>query len=305
MPRAPVVESGCPSLDPPSGTRTTDGRERCKMSLSSDQACRFHEDGYLILDRILAPEQVERALAAMRRLFRGEIVSDQRPPEFRRPLPHFPEHSEVAKHMVNGRLLDRELWEISVDPGVGEMAATLLRTRSVSLMEDQLFAKSPGGRPIAMHQDAPYLTFLRSWEVVNCWIALTDVTLEMAPLLFVRGSHRWGPAPMPSRFSDGEEGDLMEVVEAVRPAGAAVETVPVVVPAGGGAFHHSMMLHGSERNRSDRTRYAYALHYAGEEVRANTAHWPGNYEPWMVAGIEDGGRLVNRWMPVVFGRSEW
>jgi ectoine hydroxylase-related dioxygenase (phytanoyl-CoA dioxygenase family) len=167
-------------------------------------------------------------------------------------------------------------------------------------MEDQLIEKGPGGPPVAMHQDAPYLTFLRSWDVVNLWIALTDVTAESAPLLCIRGSHRWQVSPQPRHFADGEDVDLMEVVAAACPEGEAAEVVPVVVPAGGGAFFGALTMHGSPRNRSQGTRYAYTLHYAAAECRADTSRWPPNYEPYLVAGIEDGGRIASPFMPVVY-----
>jgi hypothetical protein len=271
------------------------------VSITPEQIAQFQEDGFLILDRILTEEQTEKALCSVRRIFRGQARGDRRPLEYRHRLPSYPEESEVAKHWVNGRFLDQDLWNISTDPRLGAMAAALLDTPSVSLMEDQLFEKTPGGRPVAMHQDAAYLPFLRNWDVLNLWMALTDTTEEMAPLLLIRGSHAWGAvAEKPSKFSDGDEDDLMEVVPAIRPPGAAVELVPTVVPAGGGVFHHARTLHGSRRNRSDRTRYAYTLHYAAESVRVRGGRWPGNFEPYVVAGIEDGGRPVSDYLPVVY-----
>jgi len=270
------------------------------MILTDEQLRQFDEDGYIVLDKILTDEQVEKARAALERIFRGEYTCDRRPPEYRTPLRVYPEQSPVAKHMVNGRLLDDDLWQISVDSRIGEIAAKLLRTRSVSLMEDQMIVKSPGGKPIAFHQDAPYLTFLRSWDVINCWIALVDVTIDMSPLLYIKGSHRWPVSAKPTHFSDGGEDDMMEVVEAARPPDAALEIVPVTVRAGGGAFYGALMMHGSKPNYSNRTRYAYTLHFAAEEARANTAHWPANYYPFVTEGVEDGGRIVSKFMPVVY-----
>jgi phytanoyl-CoA hydroxylase len=267
--------------------------------LRTDQIAQFHRDGFLVLPRILSEEQVRRARAAVDRLFRGECTHDRRPPEHRRPLPSRPRDG-TTNHTVNGRLLDGDLWEISTDARLGEMAARLLGTASVSLMEDQLIEKGPGGPPVAMHQDAPYLTFLRNWDVINLWIALTDITAESAPLLCIRGSHRWPVAAKPRHFTDGDDAGLMEVVAGARPEGEPVEAVPVLVPAGGGAFFGALTMHGSPRNRSFGTRYAYTLHYAAAECRADTSRWPSNYEPYVVAGITDESRIASAWMPVVY-----
>jgi hypothetical protein len=267
--------------------------------MTPEQIGQFERDGFLIVEGLLTAEEVERAHRALYRLFRGECSGDRRPPVFRRPLPPRPER-EVTNHMVHGRLLDDDLWQIATSARLGKMAAALLRTRSVSLMEDQLIEKPPGGPPVAMHQDAPYLPFLRSWAVINCWIALTDLTEDSAPLLVLRGSHRWPVAAKPRHFADGGEADLMEVVESARPPGAAFDPVPLLVKAGDGAFFGALTMHGSPANRSQRTRYAYTLHYAAEECRADTSGWPANYEPWMVEGIPDGGRIASASMPVVY-----
>jgi ectoine hydroxylase-related dioxygenase (phytanoyl-CoA dioxygenase family) len=275
------------------------------MSITSEQLRQFEEDGFLILDQILTAEQTEQTLAAVHRVFRGQYTHDRRPSEYQNRFPSYPEHSEIAKHWVNGRLLDDALWDISTDPRLGAMAATLLQTPSVSLMEDQLFEKTPGGRPVAMHQDATYLPFLRTWDVVNCWMALTDTTEDMAPLLLIRGSHKWGLVEKPTKFSDGDEEDMLEVVEAVRPPGAKVEMVPTVVPAGGGVFHHARMIHGSHCNHSNRTRTAYTLHYAAESCRVRTGRWPANYEPYVVDGLKDGDRLTTPYMPIVYSAKGW
>jgi ectoine hydroxylase-related dioxygenase (phytanoyl-CoA dioxygenase family) len=270
------------------------------MRLTGDQIRQFDDDGYVIVDGILKPEQAQRARAALVRIFRGEYTGDRRPLEFRKPLPTFPDDSPAPKHLVNGRLLDGYLWELSIDRGIAEAAATLLRTSSLSLMEDQLIGKAPRSGPIAFHQDAPYLTFLRSWDMINCWIALTETTRETSPLLCIKGSHQWPLSPKPSRFADGTESDMDEAVASVCPPGQEIEIVPVVVPPGGGVFFAAMTMHGSGPNTSEHHRYAYSLHYAGANARADTGRWSKSYHPFIVEGVEDGGRIVSPYLPLVY-----
>src|SRR5262249_12818020 len=121
------------------------GRRESAVSITPEQIAQFQEDGFLILDRVLTEEQTGKALEAVRRIFRGQSRGDRRPPAYRHRLPSYPEESEIAKHWVNGRFLDQDLWDISTDARIAGMAAALLDTPSVSLMEDQLFEKTPGG----------------------------------------------------------------------------------------------------------------------------------------------------------------
>src|SRR5919201_1372698 len=69
-----------------------------------------------------------------------------------------------------------------------------------------------GGKPIAFHQDGPYLEFLDPWDTyLTCWIALADTTEDMGPITYIRGSHRWRESAKPSKFGTGDEEDMMEV----------------------------------------------------------------------------------------------
>jgi len=92
-------------------------------------------------------------------------------------------------------------------------------------------------------------------------------------------------------------------VDSVRPPGQELEIVPVVVPAGGGVFFAAMTMHGSGPNTSDRHRYAYSLHYAGAGARADTARWSKSYHPFIVEGVEDGGRIISPYLPLVYDES--
>jgi ectoine hydroxylase-related dioxygenase (phytanoyl-CoA dioxygenase family) len=149
-----------------------------------------------------------------------------------------------------------------------------------------------------MHQDFPYQPFASNDHLVTLWLALTDVTLEMAPMEYVAGSHHWPTADWASHFADGNRDDYMEIVEKTCPPGTVVDFTPVLVPAGGGAFHHTKLMHGSRPNTSPRARRALALHYAAEDCRAVTDNLPWHPEMW--AGVVAGGRIVNQYFPVVY-----
>ena len=82
----------------------------------------------------------------------------------------------------------------------------------------------------------------------------------------VRGSHRWGSAP-PARQFHGPEAYRREMQAAATRAGVEPEIVPVVVPRGGGAFHHGWTWHGSGFNHSDKPRRTLVLHAISSEAR--------------------------------------
>lgn len=78
------------------------------------------------------------------------------------------------------------------------LAAALLGTSEVVLVEDQWFASAPGAdTPSPWHQDEPYYNI--AGQFVTLWLAL-DPAPAGAALSVVPGSHRWGRTFAPVEF---------------------------------------------------------------------------------------------------------
>jgi phytanoyl-CoA hydroxylase len=263
------------------------------------QLTQFERDGFVVVDEVLSPGEVRDAILAMERIYRGEYSGDRRPPPLRKPVPRFGSESSVH-WILNARVLDDMVWRLSTSRELGEMAASLLRARSVSIVEDQLLNKPPNGLPVNMHQDRAYWPFSRSDQMVSCWIALVDITPELGPPEFVPGSQRWQLAGRPKELIRGNDADWMEAVERVRPEGHPIDVVPAVLPAGGAVFFHSLTFHGSRQNVTSNARKAMSLHWAGDECRINLGATAVHDFPYFFARLSDGGPIVNNYMPVVY-----
>jgi ectoine hydroxylase-related dioxygenase (phytanoyl-CoA dioxygenase family) len=259
----------------------------------------FERDGYTLVKGLLSQAQVASTLAAMERIYAGRYTHDRRPPRLRRPV--VPMGSSDSVHWVlNSRILDADLWSVATCPEIGANAATLLRTSAVSIVEDQLLAKPPGGRPVNVHQDYSYWSFSRSTQMITAWVALVDMTPEMGPLQLLRGSHRWAASARPRELIRGSENDWLEGIEAVRPVGAEIDMHTLEVAAGDAIFLHSLTFHGSSRNASDRWRRAMSLHWAAEECRVDLGATAEHDHPFFFARLEDGGPIVNDYMPITY-----
>jgi len=266
--------------------------------LTHAQSNQFQREGFVVIDNLLTSGQVQKVLNAMERIYQGERTFDRRPPDDQKPFKRFSENGDEVKHLVHARLLDQDYWDVVTDSRIGKFAARLLETSSVSLIEDQMLEKPAGGRPFALHQDYAYWHFSTSTQMVTCWIALMDMTIQMAPIQFVKGSHKWGEAPKPKCLTNGNMSTMMESVEKIRPPASGLEIVTALVPKGGCTFHHSLTVHGSSCNTSNQHRSSISLHFAGAECRTNLKF--KTWSDYMWTGIESGDPLVNEYMPVVY-----
>src|SRR5882672_1547752 len=260
----------------------------------------FRRDGYVILDRLIDDQTGDRIKAAMARVYEGNYTADRRPPAIRKAVAPFGSAKSV-QWVLNARVLDHELWQLSISRELGECAARLLVSPCVSIVEDQLLAKPPNdGLPVNVHQDYSYWPFSRSNHLISCWIALCDVTSDMGPLLCIKGSHKWGPAKRPSELILGREDNWLEGISEVKPDEQALAWGSAELKAGGCVFFHALTFHGSRANQSNRWRTAMSLHWASEECKADLAETRHHNYPYFFARLKDGGRLVNKYMPQVY-----
>ena len=271
------------------------------MNISDEQVRRFDEDGFLIVERILPDKQVNEMLDAMERLQSGICTRDRRPPAQRKPFTPFGTDATFLTYF-NARILDAAVWDIATDRILGRAAAHLLRSSSVSLIEDQLLSKPGYGKPLRLHQDFSAYGFSTSPNTLSCWIALTDMTEAIGPVECVRGSHRWGITSNTKDLECNRDDNdrYLAAAREIVPHGANIEYVPAIVSKGGGVFFHGLTLHGSRGNSTDRPRPAATFHWAGADCRIDRSKLMGYGQIYLFNGISQGDPLVNKYLPQVY-----
>jgi len=268
--------------------------------VTADQVAGFDRDGFVVFDEILSRQQVATVLAASDRVHSGRYTHDRRPPALRRPISHLGRDTSIRWYL-NTRIVDGDLWNTTTDAALGEAAATLLGTPSVSVVEDQLLDKPGPGLPCNFHQDYGYWLFSSSTQMITCWIALVDMTVELGTLQLIPGSHRWGHHSNPRELIAGSEAGWLEAADRARPPGVpGADFATACVPAGGGVFFHSLTFHGSAANRTPMTRRAFSVHWAGQDCRVDRSKLSDYTYPYFFSGIAHGDRVVNKYMPIVY-----
>lgn len=139
---------------------------------------------------------------------------------------------------------------------VGDILGSPLRLYSSSL-----FAKpAEVGTQVPLHQDMAYWPF-EPYELLSCWIALDDSTIENGCVRFVVGSHKLG---LLRHAPSGVAGNSMGIDDK-RVAG--LDEHAVEVRRGACVLHHCLTAHRSEPNRSARPRRGLILVYMSPRVR--------------------------------------
>lgn len=131
-----------------------------------------------------------------------------------------------------------------------------------TLIQTMVNFKNPrvGGEFIP-HQDTSYLTTTEPQYVVGFWFALDDATVENGCLDVIPGSHKWSLCRKYVRCPEGKKPDG-SLLEWTGPMAVYDEKTYIKVPAKRGALVliHGLLVHKSEPNRTDKSRWAFAFH---------------------------------------------
>ena len=231
------------------------------MEITSEELERFERDGVIRIASVVPRELLERLDRAidpylarwksLRKLVFGDTQFFTRP---------------------NVWKIDPFFFGFVQEPVFLEIAAQLLRSKRISLLQDQIFVKLVGCRkPFGWHQDHAYAPIAGD-KMVSFWMATERITLESGGLQFVAGSHRWTEA-----FTARPELTPVEkLLRRRRSADTPVESlaeysedrvVAFELEPGDLVAFHGRTLHRSPPNLSQATqRKGWAVRYVGDDV---------------------------------------
>jgi ectoine hydroxylase-related dioxygenase (phytanoyl-CoA dioxygenase family) len=233
----------------------------------------FQRDGFLIVGAgFIDAETITRLRERFERLFAGEYKTGIRPDEVNWVAGRDPE--DRTRQICNGWKADPVIAEQVLAERTGRLAAELMAWDCVRLLQDDVIWKPPGTKSLGMHQDGSYLDYLVPPEMITCWIALDDTSAEAGTITYAAGSHHWPRSPE-NRGEFHAPADWLAPVARACPPDEEVQLVPLVVRAGGAAFHHFNTFHGSGPNTASVHRRAVISHLG----RADTCFHPEHVDP--------------------------
>jgi ectoine hydroxylase-related dioxygenase (phytanoyl-CoA dioxygenase family) len=262
--------------------------------LTDDQVEFFHQQGYLSGVRILD----ERQIAALRDELSAWFEPDH---EGRKLWYEYHTNESASPNSVLFHALGA--WRIGVafhdllwHPAFTIPASQLLGG-AVRFWHDQLFCKPAWhGGVVAWHQDYSYWTRTTPMAHLTAWIALDDTDEANGAVQYIPGSHRWDLLPI-----TGLAGDMEAIRAALTDSQWAQFQHPMMtrLKAGEAAFHHPLMIHGSQSNRTDRPRRATVLNVVRDGVcsQSNESLLEG------VPPIPVGQPLGGQFFPLLLGES--
>jgi ectoine hydroxylase-related dioxygenase (phytanoyl-CoA dioxygenase family) len=227
----------------------------------------FQRDGYVIHYRPVIPEDlVRRAMKGMDDVLAGQYETGI-PPQSSYWNPG-DDPNKLAK-VEMPQLANSAIMELVSHPALGRLAAEVTGAKKVQVWWVQLLSKPPArtdsgsGVSVGWHQDRQYW---KAWkegsDLFTAWVAVSDVGPDTGPMVFVKGSHKWGLLNQGDFYFDDIE---IQREQITLPPGASWREVEAILPPGGVSFHHCLTFHGSRPNRSGAPRRSFAIHMRTEK----------------------------------------
>ncbi|RIQ30110.1 phytanoyl-CoA dioxygenase family protein [Jiangella rhizosphaerae] len=258
--------------------------------LAPDRIAAFERDGFVHLPGVLDPDVVRHyepeITAKVIELNTMHLPMEERSTYNKAFLQvgNLWRHSDLVRELVFSRRLAR-------------IAADLLGVAGVRLYHDQALYKEPGGGITPWHADQYYWP-LSTDRCGTIWLPLQDTPLEMGPLEFAAGSHR---------FEFGRDLPISDESEAALQVALAEQQLPVVnepFALGDASFHLGWTFHHAGPNVAAEPRRVMTIIYIDADMVAAEPvnhHQVGNLAATL-PGIEPGQLAASPLNPELYRR---
>ncbi len=260
--------------------------------LSDEQVAFFRDNGFLAGVKMLDEQQVEKLRSELAAL--GDVNHPGHSLFYEFHSNESADPSTILFHALGAWRISPGFHDVLWNPRFLVAASQLLGDQPVRFWHDQLFYKpAKKGGVVAWHQDYSYWTRTKPVAHLTCWCGLDDATKENGCLQYIAGSHQWGllPKPVIAGEMEGIRGFLNDDQKKQFDHPQYAE-----VKAGEAIFHHSLTLHGSGENKSDRPRRAFVINVFADGVVSDS-------DDTLLEGVppvKKGNKMEGQFFPLLF-----
>lgn len=241
-----------------------------RYTVSADDVRRFAEQGFAKLSGVLSAEMI----AEYEPEITGKVVDLN---TMHLPLEERSTYDRAFLQVTNLWEHSEKVREFVFSARLAGIAGDLLGVRGVRLYHDQALYKEAGGGITPWHADQYYWP-LSTDRMCTIWIPLQETPMEMGPLAFAAGSHR---------FEYGRDLEISDESERLLQAALAEQGFSQVnepYALGEASFHQGWTFHHAAPNRSQVPRRVMTIIYMDADIRVaepTNIHQNGDLRSWL------------------------
>ncbi|GEP96584.1 phytanoyl-CoA dioxygenase family protein [Chitinophaga cymbidii] len=227
-----------------------------KTCLSAQQIAFFNDNGYLTVENIITPDEIEQYKAIYNDFLSEKIKTGGNRSDLGDGLGKSQAKENITQIMWPSDFV-KELLTMPYHRRALAISRELIGA-DAEMDFDMLINKAPYSNTITpWHQDEAYWLNLPDKRAASCWLALDEATVDNGCMWFVPGSNL--KEVRPHRFAGKEGGAL--TCDASEEEGTYVE-----LKRGSCTFHQGRTLHYSRGNSTGTDRRAFILNFRPAEM---------------------------------------
>jgi phytanoyl-CoA hydroxylase len=240
--------------------------------MTDEQVEFYHENGFIVVEGVLAPAEVERLSQVTDQMVEAARGLTTHNDVYDLEDSHTPDQPRVRRI----KFPDRQHPEYARLVSHPNLIAVLQRLigRDIRFDVSKLNLKGAGyGAAVEWHQDWAFYPHTND-DLCAVGFMMDDCEIENGPLMAIPGSHK---GPILDHHYDGR------FCGAINPDGAEIDfsaAAPLTGPAGSITVHHARTIHGSAPNRSSKPRRLLLHQYRAADA-------------WPLLGFPDGWDAYN------------
>jgi ectoine hydroxylase-related dioxygenase (phytanoyl-CoA dioxygenase family) len=213
--------------------------------LSQGQRESYFENGYILVERAIGPDWLERLRAAIDRQIEASRQVSESGPVFDLEPRHSAEQP-MLRRVSSPNDQDPEFWAFVTDSLLSDIVADLVGP-DVKFYQSKLnFKWAHGGTEVKWHQDCPFFPHTND-AVLTIGLYLNDCDMDQGPLGVIPGSHK---GPLYDHYdANGRWTGALSDADAAQLDTSQAEYL--CGPAGSLTIHNYRAVHGSHPNQSD------------------------------------------------------
>lgn len=222
-------------------------------ALTAEAITQYRKDGHILIRAVASPEEIEH--------FRSLILAyTEEVAQTHGTRVQLEDWNTLYTRVTNVWRRNEAIRDLIFAKRFARIASQLMGVRGVRLYHDQILLKDPGRSWTPWHKDHFY-TPLATSNIVKMSLALSDVSREMGPMVFVTGSHQGGLFPE-APFSANTQEMFNRVIHTHK-----IPTATHIMSAGDAIFHSGDILHSAMENISSRRRETLSIVYFADTTR--------------------------------------
>ncbi len=214
----------------------------------------FETNGYVTLKSFIKPVEAKKIKKNLFSFLKNKIKKKSKKREM-----HFADNSKLINSVHN--LKWPFIKKFKKNKRIIKIAENLLGGKIKSFGAEVFAKPAKVGMAVPIHQDNFY------WNVNNSkgltvWLALDKASKKNGAIFYFKKSHKRGLFRHESSFAPGSSQKLknMNILKKFKKVTPILNTGDVLI-------HHCLVVHGSERNKSNKDRAGLTLRYIGNSSR--------------------------------------